>query len=283
MNSITSEEHFLDVSGGTIYAKKWIPTDLQYNAPIVLLHDSLGSVDLWRDFPEKLAKYLSRVVFAYDRLGFGKSSARNDQPSKSFIWEEAGIYFPYIKEALSIDKYILFGHSVGGAMSIAIAAIHTDCVAVITEAAQAFVEDLTVSGIKSARKAFQKSGQVKRLEKWHGDKAEWVLKAWTDVWLSQEFASWSLDPCISRVRCPILAIHGDEDEYGSIAFPEFISGKAGGESEMVILKNCGHVPHKEKTQEVMDHVTAFLDRHRTTEGSNNSAVRSSLSTVYLAK
>jgi pimeloyl-ACP methyl ester carboxylesterase len=227
----------------------------------LLLHDSLGSVDLWRDFPEQLADYLSRVVFAYDRLGFGKSSARDAQPSKSFIWEEADVYFPYIKKGLSIDKHILFGHSVGGAMSIAIAAIQTDCVAVITEAAQAFVEDLTVSGIKSAQKNFKKRGQVKRLEKWHGNKAEWVLKAWMDVWLSPEFAAWSLDPCIGKVRCPVLAIHGDEDEYGSIAFPEFISGKAGGESEMVILKNCGHVPHREEPQEVLDHVTSFLDAH----------------------
>lgn len=258
MNRIRSEEDFLNTPAGIVYAKKWIPEALQRSVPVVLLHDSLGSVDLWRDFPEKLASHSARVVFAYDRLGFGKSSARDAPPSKSFIWEEADTYFPFIKEALSLDKYILFGHSVGGAMSIAIAASHRECVAVITEAAQAFVEDLTVSGIKSAQKSFQKKGQVKRLEKWHGKKAEWVLKAWTDVWLSPEFAGWSLSPCIGQVRCPVLAIHGAEDEYGSIAFPEFISKRVGGISVMVILKNCGHVPHREKPQAVIDHVTSFL-------------------------
>jgi pimeloyl-ACP methyl ester carboxylesterase len=261
MRSTQSEDLFFNIPEGAIYAKKWIPKDLQYNVPVVLLHDSLGSVDLWGDFPEKLADYLSRIVFAYDRLGFGKSSARDAQPSKEFIWEEADIYFPYIKKALSLDKYILFGHSVGGTMSIAIAASHTDCIAVITEASQAFVEDLTISGIKNAQKAFQKPGQIERIEKWHGNKAEWVLRAWTDVWLSPEFASWSLAPCIGKVRCPVLAIHGDKDEYGSKSFPEFISGKVGGESEMAILKNCGHFPHRERLQEVMDRVASFLDRH----------------------
>lgn len=261
MDRIRSEEALLDIPGGTIYVKKWIPRCPQHNVPVVLLHDSLGCVDLWQDFPAKLANHLSRVVFAYDRLGFGKSSPRDTVPGNSFIWEEADIYFPYIKKALSFDKFILFGHSVGGGMSIAIAASHTGCVAVTTEAAQAFVEDLTISGIKKAQNIFKKPDQVKRLEKWHGSKAEWVLRAWTDVWLSPEFSTWSLDPCIGKVRCPVLSIHGDNDEYGSIAFPEFISDKVSGDSQMVILKNCGHVPHREKRQEVMDHVLVFLNGH----------------------
>ncbi|HPW68669.1 MAG: alpha/beta hydrolase [Desulfomonilia bacterium] len=261
MSSARSKEFFFTIPGGTIHAKQWVPENLRYKVPVVLLHDSLGSIDLWRDFPEKLAGRLSRTVFAYDRLGFGKSSARDARPSKAFVWEEADIYFPSIKEALSLDRYVLFGHSVGGAMSIAIAASRADCSAVITEAAQAFVEEVTVSGIQNAKKVFRDPDQIKRIEKWHGSKAQWVLRAWIDVWLSPEFASWSLEKRIGRVRCPLLAIHGDKDEFGSLAFPEFISERAGGESEMVILENCGHVPHRERPQEVMDHAASFLDRH----------------------
>ena len=261
MSSTRSKELFFAIPGGTIHAKQWSPEDLRYNVPVVLLHDSLGSVDLWRDFPGKLAGRLCRTVFAYDRLGFGKSSARDALPGEAFVWEEADRYFPYIKQALSLDRYILFGHSVGGAMSIAIAASRTGCSAVITEAAQAFVEDVTVSGIQNARKSFRDPDQIKRIEKWHGTKAQWVLRSWTEVWLSPEFASWSLEQCIGKVRCPLLAIHGDKDEFGSLAFPEFISKKAGGESEMVILENCGHVPHRERPRDVMNHVASFLDRH----------------------
>jgi mutator protein MutT len=258
MSKIQSEDLLIDCPGGHVYVKKWIPKDLQHNVPVVLLHDSLGSTDLWLDFPEKLSTLLSRVVFSYDRLGFGKSSARDVLPGKGFIGEEAEIYFPDIKKALSLDRYILFGHSVGGAMCIEIAARDTDCLAVITEASQAFVEDLTISGIQKAQRAFQEPSRFERIKKWHGDKAAWVLRSWTDIWLSREFASWSLDPCIGNVRCPVLAIHGDNDAYGSKAFPEFISGKTGGESEMLIVKNCGHVPHRERVQEVMGGVEAFL-------------------------
>lgn len=261
MSHTQCEDFLVDVPGGNIYAKKWIPEKHQHAAPIVLLHDSLGSVGQWRDFPERLAVYSSRMIVAYDRLGFGGSSERKALPGKEFIWDEANIYFPYLSKALSLDKYVLFGHSVGGAMSIAIAAQHRNCAAVITESSQAFVESLTIAGIKEAQELFKKPGQFEKLERWHGTKAAWVLQAWTDVWLSCEFASWSLEPCIGGVQCPVLAMHGDQDEYGSKAFPKFISGKVGGDSEMIILKDCGHIPHSEKRQEVLDHTRSFIVKH----------------------
>jgi pimeloyl-ACP methyl ester carboxylesterase len=261
MRSARCEDVFVDVPDGVIYVKKWIPESARHSVPVILLHDSLGSTELWRDFPEKLANYLSRIVISYDRLGFGKSTEREALPDKGFIWEEADIFFPCLKKALAVDKYVLFGHSVGGAMAIAVATKDNDCAAVITEAAQAFVEDLTVSGLKNAKVAFQQPSQIERLEKWHGKKAMWALRAWTEVWLSPEFASWSLEPCIGKVACPVLAIHGDKDEYGSIAFPKFISEKIGRDSKMVILEGCGHVPHREKLREVMGCVLDFLDDH----------------------
>ena len=226
MSRIKTPEFNIKIPGGNIYARKWMPDKASSDVPVVLLHDSLGSVDLWRDFPEILAKRLSRDVVAYDRFGFGKSDARDELPSLDFIEEESTIYFPMVKSGLSISKYILFGHSVGGAMSINIAARDNDCKGVVTEASQAFVEKRTVRGIEAAKREFDQSGQLERLEKWHGKKAKWVLDAWTSVWLSPEFSEWSLEACIGKLMCPVLAIHGDKDEYGSNAFPEFIAGKA---------------------------------------------------------
>ena len=248
----------IKINEGEIHLKKWEPSVNSGAAPIVMLHDSLGSVELWRDFPEILANELSRTVFAYDRLGFGKSDARDELPSKEFVEEESITFFPQIKEKLSLNKYVLFGHSVGGGMAINIASRDTDCLAVITVSAQAFVEDLTANGIREAKKMFEQPGQIERLEKWHGSKAKWVLHAWTDVWLSDEFKNWSLDPAISNVQCPVLAIHGDRDEYGSKAFPEFISTRTGSNAEMLIIKDCGHMPHKEKTNEVIRAAKEFL-------------------------
>lgn len=259
MRTMEARELEIEDPIGRIYAKMWAPETAASEVPIILLHDSLGSVDQWRDFPGILAGTTSRKVIAYDRLGFGKSGARREPPSIEFIQEESTTYFPVVKKRLSITKYILFGHSVGGAMSISIAARDTDCLAVVTMASQAFVEDRTVRGIEEARTMFDQPGQVERLQRWHGGKAGWVLKAWTDIWLSPEFSTWSLDDCIRDVACPVLVIHGDNDEYGSIAFPEFIAGRVSGTSEMLVLKDCGHMPHVEKTGEVVTAVRKFLD------------------------
>lgn len=246
------------MSGGKVYAKRWVPETDSHNSPLVLLHDSLGSVDLWRDFPRALAEGLSRCVVAYDRLGFGKSDERHELPPADFIEEEATKYFPAIKSHLSLGSYILFGHSVGGAMAINIAARDADCQAVVSVSAQAFVESRTLVGIQQAKQAFKQPGQMERLEKWHGQKANWVLHAWTDVWLSDEFKHWSLESSIRDVTCPLLAIHGDNDEYGSTAFPEFIAKNTAGTADMLIIEECGHVPHREKPQEVVDALRRFL-------------------------
>jgi len=263
MNSVTTKEFFVDIEEGTLYIKKWIPENPKSTSPIVLMHDSLGCVDLWRNFPEQLARSLSCIVIAYDRLGFGRSSFNKNTLNVGFIWDEAEYYFPYIKKAAQFNKYFLFGHSVGGGMSIGIAALDKECIGVITESAQAFVEDLTIKGITEAKKSFIHPEQMKRLAKWHGNKASWVLKSWVDVWLSPEFSSWSIESRIGKVTCPVFAIHGDRDEYGSKAFPEFIVQNVSGKSKIMILDDCGHVPHKEKMEEVINQTMLFFNDYCT--------------------
>jgi pimeloyl-ACP methyl ester carboxylesterase len=258
MSRTKIEEYKILVPGGSIYVKKWIPETTSTDSPLILLHDSLGSVDLWKKFPSVLAENLSRCVIAYDLLGFGKSDSRDALPSVEFIEEEAIKYFPAIKEYLFIKNYVLCGHSVGGGMAVNIASRDPDCEAIITMSAQAFVEDLTIKGIENAKQIFEQPEQMACLEKWHGSKANWVLHAWTNIWLSAEFANWSLKPSISNVCCPILAIHGEDDEYGSAEFPEFISRNAAGQSNILLLKNCGHMPHKEKLREVICAMEEFL-------------------------
>ncbi len=246
------------MSSGQVFVKHWLPDKLISKTPIILLHDSLGSVELWKTFPEQLAKHLCRQVIAYDRIGFGQSSSLHELPSIDFIAKEACNYFPQIKQRLNLENYVLIGHSVGGAMAINIAASDIDCCTAITISAQAFVEDITLQGIKVAKENFKQPGQIKRLEKWHGSKAKWVLEAWFKIWLLPEFSSWSLEGCIGRVTCPVLAIHGDSDEFGSSAFPEYIASHVSGRSEMLLLRDCGHMPHKEKVTEVIEGIDKFL-------------------------
>ena len=259
MNTGVSEA-LIEVPGGSVFVRRW-SLGHGSDAPIVLLHDSLGSVDQWRDFPAALAAAARRDVIAYDRLGFGRSTPRQERPSVDFISEEARTSFPAMKHALGITRLALLGHSVGGAMALVIAASHGEsCEAVITEAAQAFVEPRTLAGIRSARAQFGDPEHFEKIARWHGDKARWVLDAWTEVWLSAEFSSWQLDPYLDRVTCPVLAIHGELDEYGSAEFPRRITSKVKGPAELVILKQCGHVPHRERREEVLRLTSSFLEQ-----------------------
>lgn len=249
------------VPGGRVFVRRWNAGHGQ-SSPIILLHDSLGSVEQWRDFPPALADATNRSIIAYDRLGFGRSTPRLDRPSADFITEEALKFFPALLGELRIARYVLFGHSVGGSIALVIAASGSaGCEAVITEAAQAFVEPRTISGIRDARARFADAEQFARITKWHGEKARWVLNAWTEVWLSPQFASWSLDEHLGSVLCPVLAIHGEMDEFGSSEFPRRITKGVAGPSELALLSGCGHVPHRERRDEVLRLASAFLARH----------------------
>lgn len=258
MLSITSQDVYVPTSQGRLYARRWDPAGADAaGAPIVLMHDSLGCVELWRDFPEQLARETGRSVIAYDRLGFGRSDPNAAVFETGFVEAEAREGFRQLREALGIGPFVAFGHSVGGGMAICCAGVYeSDCQALITESAQAFAEDRTLEGISAAKRNFAEPGQLDRLKKYHGEKAAWVLSAWVDTWLSPEFAAWNLDEPLRQVRCPVLALHGEVDEFGSSLHPERIARLTGGRA--VLLENCGHVPHREQGRVVLDLLGQWL-------------------------
>lgn len=262
MDSPQAQEYWIPTDQGKLYARRWTPNDAARQAPpIVLLHDSLGCVDLWRDFPARLSAATGRSVIAYDRLGFGRSDPHPGALSPlHFIHDEAAGGFRSLREALGVERFVVFGHSVGGGMAVACAArIPQACVGLITESAQAFPEDRTLQGIRDAQQAFSEPGQLERLAKHHGAKAQWVLHAWIDSWLSPAFADWRLDDDLVRVQCPVLVLHGDSDEYGSLHHPERIARLAAGPVTQTILASCGHVPHREQEDVVLARTQAWLD------------------------
>jgi pimeloyl-ACP methyl ester carboxylesterase len=228
-------------------------------SPIVLFHDSLGCVDLWRDFPAALCAATGRRVIAYDRLGFGRSDARSDRPPLDFVADEARHYFPALRDALGFRRFIAFGHSVGGGMAVnCAAAFSADCEALITESAQVFPEDLTLKNIAEAKAQFEDSAQMRRLDKYHGDKTRWVVDAWTENWLHPGFAAWTLRDVLPQVNCPVLAIHGEHDEYGTTRHPQMIGELSGGPARVEILPDTYHVPHRERPGAILDLVAEFV-------------------------
>ncbi|MCE9663782.1 alpha/beta hydrolase [Halomonas sp. M5N1S17] len=252
------KEFWIDTPRGRLFASRWGYEGADGPPPIVLLHDSLGCIALWRDFPARLAKSTGREVIAYDRLGYGRSAPYPGPQPTSFIADEAAGAFAAVREQLELERFVLLGHSVGGSMAAHAAARHADsCELLITVAAQAFTEPGTLAGIRMAEQAFLQPNGLSRLAKYHGDKAEWVLRSWVDNWHSEAFREWRLDNALAQVRCPTLAIHGKLDEYGSREQPARIAALTPGPSEPYLLTDCGHVPHRECPERLIAAIIGF--------------------------
>jgi len=277
-------DHWIATAQGRLFARRWSappsPSPAAFAStrlaqplpPIVLFHDSLGCVELWRDFPAALCHATGRDVIAYDRLGFGCSDVRTGPLPLDFVEDEARHSLPALRAHFGMQRCVVLGHSVGGGMAAHCAAAHhrpqssdaasgvdADGTALITIAAQACVEERTLQGIRDARDQFQRDGAMERLARYHGsDKAPWVLSAWVDTWLHPDFAGWSLADALARVTCPVLALHGDRDEYGSTEQPERIARWAAGPAQVQILQGAGHVPHREQPAALAARIAQFL-------------------------
>lgn len=261
MTSVTTRDYRIDTPQGGLFAKRWLPEDAAAGIPFVLMHDSLGCVALWRDFPERLAVATGRPVIAYDRLGFGRSDPNPEQLRLGFVEAEAERGFIPLCEQMGLNRALLLGHSVGGAMATVCAARYpARCAGLVTVAAQNFAEDKTLKGIAEARDNFADPDQFARLERYHGSNAGWVLSAWVDTWLSAPFKEWDLADTLARVHCPILALHGEQDYYGSPAHIERFVSLTPADAHSLLIPECGHVPHREKPRRVLTEIQAFLDR-----------------------
>ena len=263
-----SDDRWVTLPQGRIFTRRWSPPPppgATAQPPIVLFHESLGSVALWRDFPATLCAATGRAVLAYDRLGFGQSDPHPGAQPLDFVAEEARSTLPALRAQLGIDRYVALGHSVGGGMAVHCAAADAGghCQALVTIAAQACVEERTLQGIRDARDQFRSNpSQLERLARYHGgdqSRARWALNAWIDTWLHPDFAGWSLQSALARVTRPVLALHGALDEYGSTEQAVRIARWAAGPARVEILLGAGHVPHREQPQAVAGLVAGFVD------------------------
>ena len=233
-------------------------------APILLLHEGMGSVSMWRDFPYQLAAVTGARIVAYSRLGFGKSSSRRDPYTVRFVHEEAGGIVPRLRTALGLERPILFGHSTGGSIALAHAAHDPAGVAgVIAMAPLVDVEESNLASIREARRIFETTGWRQKLARHHDHPIEGVFRSWNDTWLAPFFREWTLVPELPAIRCPVLAIGGLDDPYSSPRQLDLIREHAtAARVEVVKLADCGHVPHRDQPQQLFEAVAAFAARCR---------------------
>ncbi len=226
--------------------------------PMVFLHEGLGSIALWQDFPARLAMAAGSEAMLYNRAGHGHSSAVPTPRSARFMHEEALDVLPLVLEALDIDRPLLVGHSDGASIALIFAAQFPERVAALAlEAPHVVVEDRTVASIASARCRFRAGPLRDSLRKYHFENTEQMFESWAEVWLSPKFRAWSLEPELSAVRCPLLVIQGEDDEYGTARQVDLVERGAGGPVTRVILPRCGHVPHRERARDVLDAMRTF--------------------------
>lgn len=228
---------------------------------IVLLHEGLGCVALWRDFPARLAERTGLGVFVYSRQGYGKSDPVRLPRPLDFMTREAQDVLPHVLDAAGLRRVILFGHSDGAT----IAAIHAGSVSdarvrgLVLMAPHFFTEPSGLAEIEKARVAYNTTDLRDRLAKYHDD-PDGAFKGWNRCWLDPDFRSWNVAEVIDYFRVPVLAIQGRQDQYGTLAQIEEIETRAYSPVETAILDDCRHAPHLEQPEATLAAVADFTAR-----------------------
>ena len=235
---------------------------------LVFLHEGLGCTAMWRDFPQRLCRRTGCPGLLYDRLGYGRSAPFAEPRTINYLHRAALIELPDVLNKLIPDiGYFLIGHSDGGSIALIHGAERPPLLrGIITEAAHVFVEEETLAGIRVATEAFA-AGKLQGLFTHHGEKTEAVFRAWSDTWLSGFFRHWNILYLLPSIECPVLAVQGADDQYGTVAQVETIVAKTPGAVKAMVA-DCGHVPHKERTDEVLRLMAEFLSGRILADGEN---------------
>lgn len=224
---------------------------------LVFLHEALGCNDMWKRWPTGLAVKCGLPFLSYDRLGHGRSGPLPGPRTSEYLEYEACEVLPRVLDACGVADPILFGHSDGGSIALMYAA-RFPVRAVVTEAAHVFVEDVTRVGIRDAVTAWHTTDLPDRLARYHGDKAQALFFAWADTWLSGQFASWNIEDCLPRITCPVLAVQGETDQYGTARQVDAIAGGVSGPGRSLILPDCGHAPHLQAEKRLLPVLADFI-------------------------
>lgn len=224
---------------------------------LVFLHEGLGSIGQWRDFPRRVAAATGCPAIVYARYGYGQSDMINEPRETGFMHHEALVALPELLAALEIVNPILIGHSDGASIALIHAGAGYPVRGVVVEAPHVFVEEHGRAGIVAAKRAFDTTDLAQKLGKYHRDAAR-MFHGWNDVWLSEDFRSWNIEACLAGIHCPLIAIQGEDDAYGTMAQLDAIARQAGGACELVKLAHCGHTPHKEQPEATLAAVTRFI-------------------------
>jgi pimeloyl-ACP methyl ester carboxylesterase len=225
-------------------------------SPLVLLHEGLGSVSAWRDFPELLRDATGRRVIAFSRFGHGRSDPPRAPRTQAFFHEEALDVLPEVLRRLEVEEPILVGHSDGASIALIHASRHR-VRGLVLLAPHVLVEDVTLEAIRDTRERFETTDLRERLARHHAD-PDVAFRNWCDVWLDPAFADWTLEPDAERVTCPVLLVQGADDPYGTLGQLDRIESRVRGPVRRLVVPG-GHSPHRDAPEVVLREVARFVE------------------------
>jgi pimeloyl-ACP methyl ester carboxylesterase len=226
---------------------------------LVFLHEGLGSVAMWRDFPRQVADATGCEALVYSRYGYGRSDPLAEPRSVRMMHEEALVVLPELLDAMAIERPVLFGHSDGASIALIHAGVAGPRVAgVVAMAPHVMVEPITIASIEQARRTYETTELRQRLSRYHAD-VDSAFWGWNRLWLDPAFRDWNIEWYLPRIACPVLAIQGEDDEYGTMEQIDRIA-RAAPLAQTLKLAECRHSPHRDQPAAVIEATVAFVER-----------------------
>lgn len=262
MKCYEKKEGFVDIEKNSYHYQ--IIGEFKQNSPfLIFLHEGLGSIPQWKDFPERLCRATGMPGFLYERHGYGQSTPPGPERSPDFLHNEAFYILPLLLEKLNLKgSHYVFGHSDGATIALLYASLQPkNLQATVAEAPHVFLEEQSVKGIAKTKEAFQR-GSLKGLEKYHTSHTGNVVLSWTSYWLDPSNSDWNMFDELEKIKTPVLFIQGTKDMFGTLQQGVEIRKRTKGSYQSLILEKCGHVPHFEKQVKVLDAITVFFDKNQ---------------------
>jgi pimeloyl-ACP methyl ester carboxylesterase len=250
--------------GGRRLESVWYGPAPDQAPTLVFLHEGLGSVSAWRDFPQRLSEACGCGALVFSRLGYGGSDRAPLPRPARFMHEAALTELPEVLDRTGVREAVLVGHSDGGSIALIYAGSRStwSCPVrgLLLQAPHVFVEPVCVEAIAAAVRSYRSGDLRNALSRHHATDVDATFRGWSEVWLSPEFRDWNIEAFLPRVEVPILALQGEDDAYGTLRQIEAIAAGAGGFAELVALAKCGHSPHRDRTSRTLEVMASFVRR-----------------------
>ena len=253
---------YIQREGYKLFTKSIRPLSVKEDTPtLIFLHDSWGCTEMWGEYPGKIAQLCGLNTLMYDRRGYGQSSPFAVTVRTEFYLHDEAQELIAVMDACHIEQAIIYGHSDGATIALITAALYPERIkGLILEGAHSFIEDSGKAAVLQTRERAKDTNLLLSLEKYHGNKTSELFRLWHETWLSDYFKNWTIVPLLHKIKCPILAFQGENDEFGSIEQLNILKNEIPTSVTIEVIADAGHTPHKEAEEVTLKWVSEFLNK-----------------------